>query len=103
MVPVVGAAWVCANALGTSLAPATAPAPTAAPTRNARRASSCLVICDASRSASLRPGGPAKYRVCRAVIVSERSVTASLPIGQLNASPPDEPFVLDHAMGPATL
>src|SRR5262249_20253930 len=39
-----------------SVAPATAPAPTAAPSKNARRASSCLVIYDSSRDALLTAG-----------------------------------------------
>src|SRR5262249_42870663 len=81
-VPVVlGVSWVCASALGTSVAPATAPAPTAAPSRNARRASSCLVICDSSCGAFLRR--PAEYWTSRTVIVLARSTTAPLTTGQL--------------------
>src|SRR5262249_5451560 len=71
-VPLVGASWVCASALGTSVAPATAPAPTAAPTRNARRALSCLVICDSSCGAFLRPGGPAEHRTSRKLLSRSR-------------------------------
>src|SRR5262249_48556469 len=73
-------------------APATAPAPTAAPTRNARRASSCLVICDSSRGAFLRPGGgaphvPECYHV-REVSAPLRLRSVSWPRG--SALAPDE-------------
>src|SRR5262249_408745 len=103
-VPVVRASWVCASALGTSVAPATAPAPTAAPTRNARRPSSCLVICDSSRGAFLKTGW--RSTAPPGVLSCPRGQRpAPLTVGQLatrKRACAGRAFVLEHAVGLAT-